>query len=195
MTKIQGAIDLPFQAVSNIKSSINLVADQFEQLVTTIGNLAGLSVNDKKYVEAQGANLISSLVRGTTSELVVYDTPDEVQFAIDRIIDQFNNYVEVLDEMLNDQGDLNSYFPDQNSYLQVQQLLFYGISRLEEIILESNDEYIIYAEADTNAIIMTHRVYGADASDERLDYFIRSNNLTQDELLLIPRGRELKYYI
>jgi hypothetical protein len=69
-----------------------------------------------------------------------------------------------------------------------------SITGLQSLIRQSLSlptEQIIRLDSDKNPLALTYELYG---SIDNLELLIEYNNLTGDEILLIPRGREIRYY-
>ena len=48
--------------------------------------------------------------------------------------------------------------------------------------------------SDTNLIVLTHKYFGLDADDKNILAFKETNNIKNNELFKIPKGRVIKYY-
>ncbi len=73
--------------------------------------------------------------------------------------------------------------------------MYLSLSTLQDISLESEQEVTLVNEQDSNALLLTHRVYGLDDQDVNLNRFLETNNIGLNEALIIPKGREILYYV
>lgn len=196
--KVQEVINYPFLVVSSVRSSVKNLAEQFRILIESVGNLTDLSRNNRVYVETMGSAMVSGAAAATVSQLEnsPYESREEVDLVTLDVITLYNDYVDVLDGMQTDiQSDVDSYAPDVDVVRSVQDVVFFSISKLAAVALDSAQEFTVVNDADSNPVNLTHEFYGLDNEDENLDKFIRTNNIGLNELLLIKKDRELVYYI
>lgn len=79
------------------------------------------------------------------------------------------------------------------SYQQLQEAAAIAAGFLVDISFSLNQERTIVLDRARTMIDLVAELYGG--VDEFLDFFIDSNNLTGSEILEIPRGREIVYYV
>ncbi len=112
------------------------------------------------------------------------------------LLDQYNDYVELLDENQTDRADeLNSYHPDFASLNSLNEITNLTISNLFQIAFDSKQERTYTLPKDMNVILLSHKFYGSDENDDNLQKFIDTNNIGLNELLNISKGRKVIYYI
>jgi prophage DNA circulation protein len=68
------------------------------------------------------------------------------------------------------------------------------VAYLVQISFTLKQEYRVQLDRDRNMVELCADLYG-EVSDETLDFFMNSNALTGDEIIEIPRGREIVYYV
>lgn len=120
---------------------------------------------------------------------------DAINAAAD-LIDQYATVQEFLDQQQeNDESnDLDLRFTVSDEVTaQIKKIISATAKNLVRLSFSLKKEIIIEVQADTNILSMCHELYGT-TKNETLDYFIRTNNLTGDELLTIPRGKKIKSY-
>jgi hypothetical protein len=92
-----------------------------------------------------------------------------------------------------DSGD--SYTPNFESVNSLDELIHTTLSSLYSVAFGAKQEHSIILEKDSNPIILTHRFYGLDSDDVKLNNFIEENNLSMSELLNIRKGKKIIYYV
>lgn len=192
---IQEAVEFPARTIQNAKASIAAVAEQLERLAVSLGNLTGLSRNEKTYFETQGSNLVSTSAIAAVNNPEGYNSIVDVDDVTRQVLDFYNFYIESLDSLQTEsQTEIDSYAPNPDVITGVGDIVNFTLSKLGEIAINSELENIVIVEADTNAIILTHRFYGLDEDDVNLDRFIDTNNIGLNEILEIKKDREVVYY-
>jgi hypothetical protein len=79
------------------------------------------------------------------------------------------------------------------SYQQWQEAASLCAGFLVQISFTLAQERIITTERDRSIVDLCAELYGS--VDDKLDFLINSNSLTGDEIIEIPRGRSIKYYV
>lgn len=194
---IQAMIAAPALFLTDVKTRLALLIDQFNALRTTVINI--FSPNAKRLYENNMAALISSMALATANPQEGgndYATKNTVIDAIEKVLNSYNLYVSDLDSLQTaNGGEMDSYIPDADSLIALNNLVNYTLSNLFTIALGAKQERIIYAEKDTNAIILTHRFYGLDVEDKNIETFMLNNNMGLSEMLQIKKGRRIVYYV
>ena len=79
------------------------------------------------------------------------------------------------------------------AYRQLQEVVAIGAGALTEISFSLAQERIVILDRARTIIDLAAELYGE--VDSRLDFIIESNNLGGVELLELPAGREIRYYV
>lgn len=79
------------------------------------------------------------------------------------------------------------------AYQQMQNSVALAAGFLVEISFSLKQERIITLDRSRSIVDLEGEIY--QTVDENLDFLISSNNLTGDEILELPRGREIVYYV
>lgn len=192
---INAMISMPSLLTASVKSRVNSFSDQLAILHGKVDVI--LYKDDKKLHQNNGGMIIASqCVSAATPITGDYTNRNEVVAIIETIVDDYNQYIEDLDALQTDNGgDLDSYIPDANALIALNKLLNFTISSLFIIALGAKQERTIYTEEDTNLILLAHRFYGLKADDSTLDEIIKNNNIGQNELLQIRKGRKIIFYV
>lgn len=152
-----------------------------------------MNKNSKKTYENNAGTVVSSMAVASITN-PDYKSRDEVIAQMNNIIDTYNQYITNLDgfQDLNG-GNPNNYIPDAGSITGLGSLVNITISNLLSIALNSKQERVIYCEADTNMIVLAHRLYGLD--DNSINDFITTNSIGINEMIQIKKGRKIVWYI
>lgn len=193
---LQAVINAPAVFADNVQNRFNLLQDQFEALRNQLTNI--YSPNEKRIYQAQGSAMVSSmaLAAATPQTASEYGNMQAALDVAETLLNNYNQFLEDLDGLQTDNGGLpESYIPDPEPLIGLNDLISFTVSNLFDIALEAKQERAIILEEDSNAILLTHRFYGLDAADELLDYFIATNQIGLNELLQIRKGRKIFYYV
>ena len=196
MRLMQAVLNKPYQFAESVQNRINLLQNQFDALRNSLPDI--FSVNEKRIYQNNAGTMISAMAVAASTPLTTtdYGSTEEVLAIAQNLLTYYNQYLEDLDGMQSDNGGLeDSYIPDPAPLMGLNELISFTVSNLFDIALEAKQERAIYLEEDSNAILLTHRFYGLDAEDALLDYFISTNKIMLNELLIIRKGRKIVYYI
>lgn len=155
---------------------------------TNLANLtpfqdAGVSDDD-----IQSANL--------TAYLPDYLNKADVFNIIQKLTTIYNTFVAEIDDLQSDTGgNLDSFIPDPDTLVSLSDLVNLTISNLFTIALGLRSERSFINEEDSNCVLLAHRVYGLQSDDSTLNEFILTNKIGLNELLIIPKGRKIVYYV
>lgn len=196
---IQSVINFPFSVTNTVEARVSNLIEQFDRVLDSFANIIpGISRNDKVYLETQGANTISAAAAASVSNIddFPYGSREDVDNISLEIISAYNDFIVTIDGFQTvNQTEEDSYAPNPDVMTALEEIINFTLSMLDEIALESQQEHIIINEADNNAIILSHRVYGPDSEDTNLERFISTNKIGLNEILLIPKGKELIYFV
>jgi esterase/lipase len=218
---IQAMISYPSMFVDGVKNRIKTIINQIDKLRTSIDTLT--SKADKKIYEHNAGVSVASLAltavvtkQDTITEasnditdlqldpdsladekpVTDYANKKDVLDAIDNILDSYSGYLSDLDSLQSDNaGDIESYIPDADSLIALNDLINYTVSNLFDVALNAKQERSIILEQDSNVVLLAHRFYGLKSDDSTIDELIRNNNIGTNELLHIRKGRKIIYYV
>lgn len=187
---VQAAVNFPFLIEAETQDRINALKESLDTLFS-----GSITRNQKKYYEVNGASSISSICTASITNST-YETRSDVDVVISSLVDTFNTFIVNLDSLQSETAtEPNSYTPSEEVLRGLYDIVNFTVSRLFEIALGSKQELIYVVESDTNPILLAHMIYGLDSEDSNLQKLVRNNNIGISELLLIPKGREIKYYV
>lgn len=189
------ALNLPAKFVIDVKTRLNLLVDQFNLLRQTVSGL--LNVGSKQIYQIHAGALLSSMcVAAATPLSGNYTNTKSVLTAIDSIVNSFNNYILDLDTLSGPNGgNPVNYIPSVQSLIMLSDLIALTVSNLFNIALGAKSERSLILEADTNIILLTHRLYSLDPEDNNINELIENNGWGLYQNLIIRKNTKVIYYI
>lgn len=196
--QIQNLIQLPLLASNDIIGRISIYGNLIIDVLGLSPDIA--TTENKNVISVQELTLTAILVslsQITTSGTL--NTRSEALQMIDVISDDFINITDGLDEVqqlyINNDIDLQ-YFSQSNSFPDVSVIIAQAQAYL---LLSSFDLYIekrFILEKPRVPIEIAITEYGnLGVDDSNLDLFIQSNKLKNNDILLLPAGREVVVYV
>ncbi len=195
MTTLQAVINFPSIMVTDLKTRVTLLKNQFDSLRASLGLITRQS--DKINHESISGTLVSSMaVNAVTNTEEDFNTKADVIAQIVEIQEMYNTYLSDLDSLQTENaGEEGSYIPNFETINALDALINFTISNLYYIALTAKQERIIILEADSNVIILAHRFYGLDVDDSTIELLMKNNDIFLSEILQIRKGRTLSFYI
>jgi hypothetical protein len=198
----------PSRLANKVKDRVELYRGLYEsQLVALLGN--GQDVKNQN-AEKQ---LLTTSILSAMAESNLFpenepdadkDTGETLGFltqgdAINAAADLATDYA-AIQEFLDDQQLSNESIGLENRFVVSDEITSFmkqiSASTAQNLIRLSfslNQEKIIGVQNDTNIITMCYALYGTTEND-KLDFFIQTNNLTGEDLLTIKKGTLIKSY-
>lgn len=189
------ALNLPAKFTIDVKTRLDLLRQQFALLRQTVANL--LNVGSKQTYQIHGGAMVSSMCIAAITPLPGnYTNINSVLNSIDQIVDSFNEYLTDLDTLQDPNGGnpLN-YIPSVNTLIDLQSLVSLTVASLFDIALNSKSERSLILEEDSNIIVLTHRLYSLDPSDNNINELISNNGWGLSQSLQIKKNTKVIYYI
>ncbi len=191
----QRMIEAPFIFAQLVQRRFETFMNQVALLRRTLDNV--LNRNQKRQYETNVGCIISAMAAATTVNIDgSYRNRTDVIGIADNLANTYNQYITDLDGLQTLTGaDADSYIPNFDAVNAIRDLVIFTINNLVDIAVDGRTEITIVLEEDSNAIMLTYRFYGDDPNDTFLTEFIEANNLGLNELLIIPKGRLITYYV
>ncbi len=188
-------LSYPANLTASVKTRLKTLQDSFNNLQNTVSGLT--NVSGKQVYELSGIGILSSMCLASVTPLDKdYVNSNKVLEVINTITNSFNNFVASLDSIQSINGNsINSYIPSPDMLNEISNLVGYTVSNLYDIALNSRTERSIITEKDTNIILLTHRFYGLDPSDNNINELFSNNNWGLNHILQIKKGAKVVYYI
>lgn len=178
-------IQAPARALTNISARL----DAYKNLasIITSGNDDNGSSNEFHTKDLYASTYITGSVVSVVNNQFITKT-DAIAAAED-ILTQFNDVVDWRDDNFRslDEIDIGT------SYQQLQEAVALTAGFLVEISFNLKQERRIVLDRNRTIIDLVAELYGS--VDDQLDFLISSNLLTGDEILELPKGREIVYYV
>lgn len=186
----------PANFIQSTRTRQNILTRQFIELLNFLPRI--LSRSEKMIFQSNAGTLITAKALSTsTPDLNVdFKTGIEVLNYAQILHTDLNTYLTSIESLQTDNGgELDSYIPNYEPIKELTDLINYTVVNLINIAVNSKTERSIILNYDTNAIELTHRLYGLDANDNNLNDLINQNDLSFDELLIIPQNKKIVYYV
>ncbi len=118
-----------------------------------------------------------------------FATSTDAIAAADLILDQFDNMTQWRDLNYEALGQIDN----SATYQTLQAAVSLAVGFLIQISFSLKQEHIIVLDRARTIIDLEAELYGT--LDENLDFLIRTNNLSGSEILELPAGRSILYYV
>lgn len=118
-----------------------------------------------------------------------FETKTDALAAADLVLQQFVDVAAWRDDNFQSLSEIDT----GSAYQQLQEAVALTAGFLVEISFSLKQERSIVLTRPRTIIDLVAELYGS--VDDQLDFFIDSNNLTGSEILELPRGREIVYYV
>lgn len=186
----------PANFIQSTRTRQNILTRQFIELLNFLPRV--LSRSEKMIFQSNAGTLITAkaLATSTPDLNVDFKTGIEVLNYAQILHTDLNTYLTSIESLQTDNGgELDSYIPNYEPIKELIDLVNYTVVNLINIAVNSKTERSIILNYDTNAIELTHRLYGLDDNDNNLNDLINQNDLSFDELLIIPQNKKIVYYV
>lgn len=195
MRDIQAVINYPSLFQDKVYGRLNCLYEQFDILRLSIPTT--LNPSKKRIFQTYMAGVVSAMaVTASTPQDGDYENRDQVYSVIDQVLERYNTLISDLDEMQTENGgELDSFIPDADSLIALNDLMDFTVSNLFAIAIDSKQERTIILQDDTNLILLAHRLYGITPDDSTIVALMDQNKIGISELLVIRKNRKIKYYI
>ena len=200
-TLIAAPLTLAFQTVIGMEApararvSITARLDAYRDLAVSIfsGDAAVVDFKAPKGSNDFHTNdlFASSYIAGSSISVVnnQFETKTDALLAAERILAIMNAWIEWRDANYQSLGEVDT----GQMYQQLQKAVAVTAGFLVEISFDLRQEHRRTLDRPRTVIDLVGELYGE--IDSQLDFFILSNDLTGSEILELPRGREIVWYI
>ncbi len=189
MQTAQNLINAPAQFANSVQSRVAALEDRFTKLIASASGL--LSIGSKRSFEAQSTSVVASIaVSLVTPQPGDYKSRADVELVIDNITATFDLLMATFDSI-----EGSGYYPGRETIDGLDSLVNFTITELFNIALDQKQERILFLEADSDVITLTHRLYGLDSEDSNIELLKETNGISLLESLNIKKGRQISYYV
>lgn len=187
-SRVRGYIEtLGLQIIAIEGAGVDLFNQRTERQLTTTSNLMALA---ESMIFAEDDLITKADATGLADDL----------------LEQYRLLQEYLDQLERDSltDDLENRYAVNDTLTQgIKSIVSATAGNLIQLSFSLKQERIIRTQSKETIITLCQELYGGRVEDPivegiiktRLDFFIETNELTGEELILIPKDREIKYYI
>lgn len=195
VTFLNDFITYPSQFLIGVKLRLQLLKAQALKLSATLENLE--NKYSKQLFEAQKGAIVATVINSVLNPLEGdYQSAVDVLFIIEQTLGIYNDFIDELQELQStDPTQEDTYAPNADFMYNLNFAVNYAVSNLFSIAMTAQQERIVYLLHDSNVIIEAHKYYGLNADDSNLMRFVNTNNIQLNEVILLPKGRKIVYYV
>jgi len=179
-------IQAPARALTNIEARLTAYADLAGALIS--GNGADVSSNNEfRTNDLYASTYVTGSIVSTVNHQ--FKTKTEALTAAELVLNQFADVAAWRDDSFESLDEIDT----GGAYQKLQEAVALTAGFLVEISFSLKQERRLVLDRERTIIDLTAELYGA--VDSELDFFITSNNLSGSEILELPGGREVVYYV
>lgn len=191
-TTLASQASVLIQAAGRASTSFETRLDAYRNL------LSGITDGDSNVIQPGEVNRFVSadlFASGHVSAMIVsnintqFSTRVEAISAAADLLDQFDKLVNWRDTSFNTLGEIDT----GEAYQQLQEAVAVTAGFLVEISFSLKQEKTIVLDRNRTILDLVSELYGT--LDDQLDFLITSNDLSGSEILELPRGRQIVYYV
>lgn len=177
-------IQAPAIALANVQTKLTVYASLANSIIgaDTPTSENGLQ-NAKLYANLYVSGAVLSVLNGQ------FDTKPQALSAAEQVLTLFSDVSKWIEDGYLTIGALDT----GAEYQQLQEAVALAAGFLVELSFDLREERRLVLTRNRTIIDLVAELYGS--VDDQLDFFIVSNNLTPSEILELPQGREVVYYV
>lgn len=185
-------LQAPARALTNIKARLSAYSDLADSLISGNGAVVSPGLSSRRSNRFHANDLYASgAVTGSVVSVVNnrFETKTEALEAAEAVLAQFEAVAAWRDANYESLGQIDT----GGAYQKLQEAVALTAGFLVEISFSLKQERRIVLDRDRTIVDLAAELYGS--VDDQLDFLINSNSLTGSEILELPRGREIVYYV
>lgn len=185
-------IQAPARAAANISARLSAYRDLATAIISGDGAVVEPGYDSREANTFFTRNLYAtSYVTGSivSSVNTQFETKNEALQAAEEILSQFEDVAEWRDNNYESLSEVDT----GAAYQQLQEAVALTAGFLVFISFSLKQERKLVLDRARTIIDLVAELYGS--IDDQLDFFINSNSLTGSEILELPAGREVVYYV
>ena len=185
-------IQSPALALANISARLNAYNDLADAILSGEGASVSTTGDARQSNDFHAKNLFASTyVTGSILSVVnnTFNTKTDALEAAEAILVQLDDLIEWRDTEFTTLSEIDT----GGAYQQLQEAVALTAGFLVEISFTLKQERRLILNRSRTIIDLVAELYGS--IDDQLDFFITSNDLSGSEILELPKGREIVYYI
>ncbi len=178
------SITARLDAYKNLADSVMFNASNVLQIYTLTDSDANNNFHtDDMYASGYISGQVTSVINNQ------FETSTDAIAAADLILDQFDTLTDWRDQNFESLEQIDSSAVYQN----LQEAVSLAVGFLVQISFSLKQEHIIILDRARTIIDLEAELYGT--LDENLDFLIRSNSLSGSDILELPVGKSIVYYV
>ncbi len=185
-------IQSPARALANIEARLSAYGDLADSLISGDGAVVSPGNDSSNSNDFHTKDLYASTyVTGSIVSVVntQFITKTEALLAAEAVLVQLEAVTEWRDDNFQSLDEIDT----GTAYQQLQEAVAITAGFLVEISFSLKQERRIVLDRPRTIIDLAAEVYGS--VDDKLDFLIASNSLSGSEILELPRGREIVFYV
>lgn len=196
----------PANNLDRVKQRLKTLSDTYNDINDTI--LFSLTRQKKLFFEAGGAAILAakceaavlpiseiSEIQDIKTDQVDYKTRNEVLEVIRDIHNNLNSYFEKLGELQTDNAStLNSYIPSRNTIRKLKDVVGKTTANLLQIAVGAKQQRTYEVPKNIGIVSLSYRLLGT-VNNLTIQDLANDNDISLDEILIIKKGRKIKYYV
>lgn len=206
---------LAFQTLALIRApslALGIIQQKLDGYKALADNILGISGESEESVQSptldsEGANtfhtndLYASGIMGASLQstlTVEFETKTDALAAADFVLTQFDELVEWRDDnyaSLSISEVSNSTIDTGESYQALQEAVAAVTGFLVELSFSLKQEKSFVLTEARNLVELVIELYGKNDLDENINFLINTNSLTGSEIIEIPAGRKITFYV
>lgn len=182
----------PARALTNIQARLDAYGDLANSIISGDGAVVSPGNDSTNSNQFHTNDLYASTyVTGSVVSVVnnEFTTKTEALEAAELVLTQLEDVTNWRDENFQSLEEVDA----GSSYQQLQEAVALTAGFLVEISFSLKQERRIVLDRNRTIIDLAAELYGS--VDDQLDFLINSNSLTGSEILELPKGREIVYYV
>lgn len=204
LAKIEGYASIIRDLINNVKKDpigLNAITNQFAATSSMVGSLVASlsfgtastaftsSVSKKTVSSSSASKNTASSSSASASSAGGFKSRADVLSVASSIRGYFEEYVSYMDS----QTDKNAFVDTGESYSALLETVVSAIQVLEAVSFNLSSARTLTLSEDRQLLELLTELYGKDGFD-KMDEFITDNKLNASEIVMIPMGREVRYY-
>lgn len=186
-------IQSPARASTSIKARLDAYGDLSTSLISGDGAVVTKTIEPIPSNEFHTSDLFASTyVTGSILSVInnEFVTKNEALEAAETILQQFQDVTNWRDNNFTALQEVD----EGSAYQQLQQSVALVAGFLVQISFNLKQERIISIDRNRTILDLTSELYGTTSNDD-INFLINSNNLSGSDILELPKGRRIVFYI
>lgn len=151
----------------------------------------------KRLFENNAGQVVTAVCIATITNITTeYVYRPNILAVISTVLRTYNTYIDDLcDLQTENNGEPDSYVPDPDTIRGVYNSVMTSVNILYGLAEDALQQRIYTVPYDTTLINLADLLYGNTADDAAIQRILDTNPLTYNQLLIVPKGLEILYYV